>query len=132
MSQPSPKKLFKYFSCLLIFLFRCSSILAQQTQPQAKVYKILGISVEGNKSADASTIIANSGLKVGDEIQVPGDQTMNAIKQLWSLNIFSTFRISKLIKRIDDGIFLLIKVDEYPRFEKIVLKVMMKLMKMIF
>lgn len=84
-------------------------------------YKILGISVEGNKSADATTIIANSGLKVGDEIDVPSDQTINAIRQLWSLNIFSDVQLL-IDKQIDRGIFLLIKVKEYPRVEKVVIE----------
>jgi len=84
-------------------------------------YKILGISVQGNKSADATTIIANSGLKVGNEIQIPGDQTLNAIRQLWTLNIFSDVQI--LIERkISDGVFLLIKVDEYPRLERVAIE----------
>ena len=118
MSQPFPKKLFKYSYLILIVLLGCSYLHAQN---QPKVYKVLGISVEGNKSADASTIIANSGLKVGDEIQVPGDQTMNAIKQLWSLNIFSNVDI-EIEKQLDNGVFLLIKVEEYPRFEKLVIE----------
>ncbi|MGE5498068.1 MAG: outer membrane protein assembly factor BamA [Syntrophothermus sp.] len=84
-------------------------------------FKILGITVEGNKSADASTIIANSGLKVGDEIDVPSDQTINAIRQLWSLNIFSDVQLI-IDKQIDRGIFLLIKVKEYPRVEKMVIE----------
>jgi len=83
MSQPSLKKLFNYSYIVFIFLLGCGFLHAQNQQQQPKIYKVLGISVEGNQSADANTIIANSGLKVGDEIQVPGDQTMNAIKQLW-------------------------------------------------
>lgn len=104
-------------SFLLLLLVAFSSVSLAQTA--TKSYKILGISVTGNKSADASIIIANSGLKVGDEIQVPGDKTLNAIKQLWSLNIFSDVQIISE-KQIADGIFLLIKVEEYPRFEKII------------
>jgi outer membrane protein insertion porin family len=119
MSQPFPKKLFSYSYLVFIFLMGCGFLHAQGQQP--KIYKVLGISVEGNKSADASTIIANSSLKVGDEIQVPGDQTMNAIKQLWSLNIFSNVEI-EIEKKIDNGVYLLIKVEEYPRFEKMVIE----------
>jgi outer membrane protein insertion porin family len=79
------------------------------------------LSVEGNSTADPSAIILNSGLKVGDEIQIPGDQTLNAIRQLWALNIFSDVQI--LIDReISDGVFLLIKVNEYPRLEKVVIE----------
>ncbi|NWF88428.1 MAG: outer membrane protein assembly factor BamA [Ignavibacteriaceae bacterium] len=104
------------FVIFLFILLVCSSYTLSQTI--TKSYKILGISVIGNKSADASIIIANSGLKIGDEIQIPGDKTLNAVKQLWSLNIFSDIQILN-DKQIADGVFLVIKVDEYPRLEKI-------------
>ncbi|WKZ68553.1 MAG: outer membrane protein assembly factor BamA [Melioribacteraceae bacterium] len=87
-------------------------------QFQRTNYKILGISVQGSESADPQTVIANSGLKVGDEIEIPGDQTVNAITRLWSLNIFSDIDIA-IEKKIDDGVFLVIKVSEYPRVEKV-------------
>ncbi|MHB1687211.1 MAG: outer membrane protein assembly factor BamA [Ignavibacteriaceae bacterium] len=123
MFQTSQKKSLKYFY-LVFFLLISTIILAGQASLYAQTtrtsLKILGISVRGNKSADASTIIANSGLKIGDEIQIPGDQTMNAIKQLWSLNIFSDVEIL-IDKQISSGVFLVIKVKEYPRFEKLVL-----------
>ena len=108
----------KIFSAALIwFVFVFSVSVFSQTV--TKSYKILGISVTGSKSADAAIIIANSGLKVGDEIQIPGDKTLNAIKQLWSLNIFSDVQIIN-DKQVGDGVFLVIKVEEYPRLEKIV------------
>lgn len=113
----------KYFSLnfLLVYailaFFGFSSFIFPQVA--TKSYKILGITVQGNKSADASIIISNSGLKIGDEIQIPGDKTLNAIKQLWSLNIFSDIQIIN-DKQVGDGIFLVIKVQEYPRLEKIV------------
>ena len=109
------------FHRLLVFLLACLLSISSFPQGTQKSYKILGISVEGNKSTDATTIIANSGLKVGNEIQVPGDQTLNAIRQLWTLNIFSDIQI--LIDReIAEGIFLLIKVEEYPRLERVVIE----------
>lgn len=111
----SPIKLPKY---LLVFfiLFFTTAIFAQQRT----TYKILGVAVEGNKSSDVNTIIVSSGLKIGDEVQVPGDKTINAIKNLWALNIFSDVQIS-IDKQLNDGVFLLIKVKEYPRLEKVVL-----------
>jgi len=87
---------------------------------QKENYKILGISVEGNKTADANTIIANSGLKVGDEIEIPGDQTLTAIKRLWKLGLFTSDLEIVIDKKINNGVFLIIKVDEYPRIEKYV------------
>jgi len=117
MSQTFPKKLFKYFILAIIISF--PSLFAQTAAP---TYKILGISVEGNKTADASTIIGYSGLKIGNEIQLTGDQNvMNAIKQLWSLNLFSDIKIL-VDKQVANGVFLLIKVSEFPRFEKAVIQ----------
>ncbi len=108
-----------YFFNIILLLFLFSFSLAAQTAP--KTYKILGISVEGNTSADARTIVANSGLKIGEEIQIPGDQTIGAIKQLWSLNIFSNVEVL-IEKELADGAFLLIKVEEFPRIEKAVVE----------
>ncbi|KAB2846298.1 MAG: outer membrane protein assembly factor BamA [Melioribacteraceae bacterium] len=82
-------------------------------------YQILGISVEGSKSADANTIIANTGLKIGNEISVPGDETINAIKRLWNLGIFEDVQIV-VDKKIDNGVFLVIKVKEYPRVQDVI------------
>lgn len=112
----SQARLFR--NILLVFLLISStSILSQQRT----TYKILGVAVEGNKSAEANTIIVSSGLKVGDEVQVPGDKTINAIKNLWALNIFSDVQILK-DKQVGDGVFLIIRVKEYPRLEKTVIE----------
>ena len=115
MPKYIPSKQYKIFILFILFL----SVIPSFGQTAKKTYKILGISVQGNISADAATIIANSGLKEGEEILVPGDKTMNAIRQLWSLNIFSDIKIV-IDKQVGNGIFLLIKVKEYPRFEKVV------------
>jgi outer membrane protein insertion porin family len=114
MLKVSQQKLSSILFLIILFLYSSTAISQQTT-----TYKILGLSVEGNSSADPAAIILNSGLKVGDEIQIPGDQTLNAIRQLWALNIFADIQI--LIDReIADGVFLLIKVQEYPRVEKVI------------
>lgn len=109
MQKHFPIKLLKY--SLFIYLLLLNNVLPQTGRAN---YQILGVSVEGNKSADATTIIANSGLKVNDEIEIPGDQTINAIKRLWALNIFSDVAI-EVAKQIDNGVFLVIKVKEFYR-----------------
>ena len=113
MQKNFRNRILKY--SLLFFLIFTSISLAQF---QKANYKILGISVEGSESADPQTIIANSGLRIGDEIEIPGDQTVNAISRLWSLNIFEDIRI-EIEKKIEDGVFLIIKVKEFPRVEKV-------------
>lgn len=103
------------FLFLLLFFF-IEQIFAQNIP----TYKILGISVEGNSSAESSVIIAASGLKVNDEIQIPSDATINAIKRILALNIFSDVQLIKE-RQVGNGIFLLIKVQEYPRLADFVL-----------
>lgn len=116
MLNLTPRNRLKF--SLIIFLF---SAVAVHPQFQKVNYSILGITVVGNKTADAQTIIANTGLKTGDEIDFPGDQTNNAIKRLWNLGIFEDVQLN-IEKKIDNGIFLQIVVKEYPRLEKLVIR----------
>ncbi len=111
-----PSSLLRLIPILLILF---SSTVHPQFQK--KTYKILGISVEGNKTAEANTIIANSGFKEGKTIEIPGDATNNAIKRLWALGIFSDVQIL-IDKKLNDGIFLLIKLKELDRIEDIVIR----------
>ena len=83
----------KYFLIIsaisaLLFTYTASS---QNNGPAT--YKIVSISTDGNKFYDSKTIIANSGLKIGQEISVPSDDTRDAINRLWNLNIFSDIDI---------------------------------------
>jgi len=111
------QKLFRYL--LPIIILSLSSTVFSQTAKSS--FKVLGISVTGNKTTDANTIIASSGIKVNDEIQIPGDATLNAIRNLYSLNIFNDIQIIN-DREIGSGIFLIIKVVEFPRIEKVVIE----------
>ena len=100
-------------------LIAATSLLAQQS-PTPEVFRILGISVDGNVLADPTAVIANSGLRVGEEITVPGDKIPAAVKKLWSLRIFEDVQVA-VDRRVGDGIFLLIRVKELPRFEQAII-----------
>jgi outer membrane protein insertion porin family len=91
-------------------------LFGQQTKPE--VYRILGIAVEGQRASDPSAIIANTGLKVGDEITFPGEQTRTAIERLYGLRLFNDIQIL-IENRTPQGVYLLIRVSENPRLEKI-------------
>ncbi len=104
---------------LLLFVFLATDASAQFGR--RATYKILGVSVEGNKSADANTVIANSGLKVGEEITIGSDATLKAINRLWNLGIFKDVQVF-IDKKIDNGVFLLIKVKEFPRVEDVLIE----------
>jgi outer membrane protein insertion porin family len=101
----------------LLVIISSDSLFGQQ-QPKSEVYKILGINVEGQRSGEPSAIIANTGLKVGGEITIPGEQTKLAIQRLHNLRLFDDVQIF-IENRVQDGVFLLIKVKENPRLERI-------------
>jgi len=106
-----------FFLCLFV-AFPAGVLFGQKQQPQPEVYKILGISVEGQRSGDPSAIIANTGLKIGGEITIPSEQTKLAIQRLHNLRIFDDVQIF-IENRVQDGVYLLIKVKENPRLERI-------------
>jgi outer membrane protein insertion porin family len=86
-------------------------------QQRPEVFKVLGISVEGQRSSDPAAIIANTGLKIGDEISLPGDQTRTAIERLYGLRLFDDVQVL-IENRTPEGVYLLIRVKENPRLEK--------------
>lgn len=87
-------------------------ILGQQTQG----VKILGLSVQGNVTASADIIRANSGLQVDQ--QITQENLQHAIRRLWELEIFSDIKIL-VDRQTPDGVFLVIHVKENPRLGKI-------------
>ncbi|MBC8181636.1 outer membrane protein assembly factor BamA [candidate division KSB1 bacterium] len=99
----------------IIFLFAIF-ILFTSAQAQRSSTKLLGITVEGNKTADATIIQINSGLTSGKDIN--SDDIQKAIKNLWSLKLFSDIEVL-VDKEIAGGVYLIIRVKEYPRLEKI-------------
>jgi outer membrane protein insertion porin family len=101
-------------AALLLLLSFAQPTLAQYSKPQG--VKILGVRVEGAKSADEGLIIANSGLVAGKE--VVGDDIQRAIRRVWSLNLFKSVEV--LIEReLPEGSYFVIEVEEYPRISSI-------------
>jgi outer membrane protein insertion porin family len=109
------KKLFKP-AILFLLLIPVQLVFAQEDGPAT--YKILAISTEGNQFYDSRTIIANSGLKEGQEITIPSDETRDAIMRLWNINLFSDIQIA-VDKKIGSDVYLVIKVKELPRLDNI-------------
>ncbi len=102
-------------AALVVLILTLPSLYAQQ---RPEVFKILGISVEGQTFADPQAIIANTGLKVSQEISVPGTETATAIHRLYQLRLFSDIQIL-IENRVENGVSLVIRVKENPRLEKI-------------
>jgi outer membrane protein insertion porin family len=112
-----PQPIIVAFILFVLLSVSITNAVSQGTQQQER-YRILGLTVEGNRTSDASAIIANSGLRVGDEITIPGDRIAQAIRQLYALRIFHSIAI-EIESRTVDGVYLVLKVQEHPRLEQI-------------
>jgi len=109
---------------LLPSLFFSFHLFAQEKQvsyTSPGEYTIGGISASGLQYLDQDIIISLSGLKVGDEISVPGDAISNAIRNLWDQNLFTDIRIY-VTKTVGNSIFLEIALKERARLSRFMLK----------
>ena len=56
-------------------------------------YELAEINVKGNTLTDARAIVALTGLRVGDKLEIPGPKITNAIKSLWDQHLFEDVQI---------------------------------------
>jgi len=116
------KKLKRIF--LAVFLILTN--LALFSQEEEKIidysnsfdYKIGGVSVSGVRFLDPNALIGISGLRVGQEVSVPGDAITTAVKKLWQQGLFSDVRIS-VVKTVADTVYLDIALQERPRISSV-------------
>ena len=103
----------KYLYYLILLLAFIPGIYSDAyAQPQK--FKINSIRIEGNEKADTSIILINSGLRK-DKV-VSSDDIQKAVKNLWSLKLFSDIKIY-VEKQTYNGLDLLIKLEEFPRLD---------------
>ena len=82
-----------------------------------KSYQIGGIMVNGAGNLNNSTLIAISGLTVGNTIKIPGDDISIAITKLWKEELFADIDIT-IDKIIENTVFLNINLKENSRLSK--------------
>ena len=79
-----------------------------------KIYEIGDIQIIGAKYLEPIALISLSGLKIGDQISIPGESISGAIKKLWKQGIIGDIKI--LIDKIEEGkVYLSIVLKERPR-----------------
>ena len=88
---------------------------------QPKEYTIGGVTVTGTEFLEKDVLITISKLGVGNRITIPGEETANAIKNLWAQGLFDNVTL-KVASIDDDVIFLEIGVEERPRLTRIDIK----------
>ena len=112
-------------SGLLSVLLLASALLARPAYAQlaapagdeTRKYELGGISVTGARYLDPSTLIGLSGLRIGDKINVPGDDLGKAIRKIWAQGILADISVS-IARTEGDKIFLEFNVRERPRLSK--------------
>lgn len=105
----------------LVSALCCFTVHAQVQQLGGEIdysnphdYTIAGITVTGSEFTDVQAIKLFSGLQVGQEITVPGDDISKAIRNLWRQQLFSDVALYAAEVR-GEQIYLVIEVEEMPR-----------------
>ncbi|GEQ87385.1 outer membrane protein assembly factor BamA [Patiriisocius marinistellae] len=81
-------------------------------------YEINDIKVIGTQSFNEQTVIAFTGLKVGERIYIPGERLSEVTKKLWEQNLFSDIAIYVAAME-EDMVDLEIYIVELPKLNKI-------------
>ncbi|MRS04775.1 outer membrane protein assembly factor BamA, partial [bacterium] len=114
-------------SILVIFLIAATIPgMAQDKQEKQEIYNyssfddyiIGGVTVTGVRFLDPNALIGISGLRLGQEITVPGDELKLAVQKLWQQGLFSDVRIS-ITRTSLDTVFLDIALQERPRISSV-------------
>lgn len=77
-------------------------------------YRIAGLTVLGAEFTDVQAVKLFTGLRVGDDVTIPGDRISAAVRNLWDQRLFSDVSVELAEKRGDD-VYLVIRVVEMPR-----------------
>ncbi|MFC5194628.1 outer membrane protein assembly factor [Bizionia hallyeonensis] len=111
-----------YIGLLFTFLFLVSSLNIQgqelQPAPTGKKYTLGDISVSGDTHFSPQTIITYSGLRKGEEILIPGDKISEAIRKLWTSNLFRDINMY-LLKTEGDVAYLEIRLFDLPELKEL-------------
>ena len=108
----------------LLFMV-CFSLSAQiatdkkigELTPSTREYEIGGIIVTGSENLDPQVISLISGISVGDKIMLPGEETTEALKNLWRQRLFDDIGIYVTEVRGNTA-FLEIRLTELPKLSK--------------
>ena len=105
------------YTLLLFFLL---VIIPENTIAQnGKKYTINDITVTGNTSFNANTIIAYSRLKKGQTVEYGGEKIGEAVKRLWKSNLFSAIDIYFINIQDNDTVDVEISLSDLPELNEV-------------
>ena len=114
-------KAFRYRNTILYFCLFLSSfvIFSQETKPALTTFTIADITVTGETSYGAETILTYSGLKKGESVLIPGGVKISAaIKKLWDSNLFSSIEVYAT-KTEGSNVYLEVALDDLPELKDV-------------
>jgi outer membrane protein insertion porin family len=116
----------KLFWTLASLVFISLNIYAQEGEGivdymAPEDYILDSISISGIKFLDSNALIGISGLRIGEEISIPGDKVTMAVRKLWEQGLFSDVRIT-ISKIENDKVYLDIYLQERPRLSSLKLE----------
>ena len=80
-------------------------------------FEIGGIRVEGTEFLDEKVLVSLTGLRIGQQVTIPGDDITRAIRKLWDQRLFTDVAI-RIDKKLGSTVFLIIEVQERPRLSR--------------
>jgi len=81
-------------------------------------YTVAGITVSGVKFLEPNALIGISGLRIGQKVEIPGEQITAAVRKLWEQGLFSDVKIT-VTGREGENIWLDIYLQERPRLSSL-------------
>ena len=114
-----------YQKLYCVILFTGLSVFGLQAQQKeldsGKKYTINSIKVTGAQNFNEQTVVAFTGLKIGDRIYIPGEKLSSVTKKLWEQNLFSD--IAFYVTNINgDEADLELYIVELPKLNKITIE----------
>jgi len=96
-------------------------VIKKPTFKKDSSYELGGITVKGLQKFEEETVKVFTGLKVGQQIKLPGDKLTSAIKKLYETKQFSNVEV--YISKIDGDIaYLEFEVQELPQLNNVTIQ----------
>ena len=112
---------FNHRNTILCFclLFSSFMLFSQQKKQKTSTFTIADITVGGDTSYGAETILTYSGLKKGEAVIVPGGAKISAaIKKLWESNLFSSIEVFAT-KTEGSTVYLEVVLNDLPELKDV-------------
>ena len=112
---------FNHRNTILCFclLFSSFMLFSQQKKQKTSTFTIADITVGGDTSYGAETILTYSGLKKGEAVIVPGGAKISAaIKKLWESNLFSSIEVFAA-KTEGSTVYLEVVLNDLPELKDV-------------